>query len=165
MQTPSSDRSARRSPRFAAARWAAGVAAAWACAGCTDPRPVSDRNINRVELTELRGWLAANDREARAALVDPRAPEEFAKGHIPGARNLRLTQVRPELGKDRDLNEYDVIVVYGDNPSSSAAKAMAKQMYSNRWGKIYLFEGGLEAWREAGLPVEGPAAGADGPKE
>jgi phage shock protein E len=46
-----------------------------------------------------------------AQLLDVRTPEEFAAGHLPGARNLPYDQVRSrvaELGPDRDAR----IVVY-----------------------------------------------------
>lgn len=46
-----------------------------------------------VSLPELRRRL----REGSAILLDVRPPEEFAAGHIPGARNIPLAELRAQL--------------------------------------------------------------------
>ncbi len=53
--------------------------------------------------------LAAWDRRDGRAVVDVREPDEFAAGHVPGAVNVPLSQLRErhaELPRDRDLALY-----------------------------------------------------------
>jgi rhodanese-related sulfurtransferase len=127
-------------------------------AGCVGPRKVSDKDIETIDLP---GLLALVDRQKnepdkkRLLLIDPRSELSFQRGHLPGAWNLLLSQVDPELGRDPRIEAYDSIVVYGDNPGSASAKAMVKRLLRMRYKGVRWFPGGLEAWRSGGLPVEG----------
>ncbi len=64
--------------------------------------------VNHLDgLMPLADWHALG--EANAALVDVREPEEFARGHIEGAMNLPLSQLREryaELPRERPLQLY-----------------------------------------------------------
>ncbi len=88
-------------------------------------------------------------REEGATLVDVREPDEHARERIPGARNLPLSR----------LEEAELAVQHGrpvlfhcrsgarteGNAGRLAAKAGACE--------AYLVAGGLQAWKQAGLPV------------
>ncbi len=53
--------------------------------------------------------ILAHPDEQRPALIDVRAPEEFAAGHIPGAINIPLDELRarlPEVPKGRPIAVY-----------------------------------------------------------
>jgi rhodanese-related sulfurtransferase len=96
------------------------------------------------------GTLAAtrlmNSRDVQ--IVDVRATEEFGTGSLPNARNLPLTEVvqrASELRKDRP-----VLVVCDAGRRASLA---AVKLRSAGIGEVYILEGGLGAWRAAGLPV------------
>lgn len=86
--------------------------------------------------------------DENALVVDVRAPAEFAAGHLPGARNLPLA----DLGKRAaDLPAgKPVIVVCGQG--ASAGKAAAALRGTGR-DRVFCLDGGLAAWRQAGLPV------------
>jgi rhodanese-related sulfurtransferase/DNA-binding HxlR family transcriptional regulator len=62
-----------------------------------------------VSLPELRRRL----REGTAVLLDVRPPEEFAAGHIPGARNIPLSELRAQL---RHLPDGVDIIAYCRGP-------------------------------------------------
>jgi rhodanese-related sulfurtransferase len=89
----------------------------------------------------------------RVILVDPRAPEDFARGHLPGAINRQLADVRIGVEPDPEIERFGMAVVYADNPASSTARAMAKRMITNGYRGVRYFAGGLAEWRAAGLPV------------
>lgn len=91
-----------------------------------------------------------------ALLVDPRASEDFVTGHIPGARNLLLSQVNPKRDRDPELEKYDVLIVYGDNPGSAPARAMVKRLLALGYDDVKWFPGGFEEWRDARLPTDPP---------
>jgi NADPH-dependent 2,4-dienoyl-CoA reductase/sulfur reductase-like enzyme/rhodanese-related sulfurtransferase len=64
--------------------------------------------VNHLDgLMPLADWQALGT--SGAVLVDVREPEEYARGHIPGARNLPLSVLRQryrELPTDRQLSLY-----------------------------------------------------------
>jgi len=113
------------------------------CAGS-----VSDKSVRRIDAP-----TAVRAAEGRAAFVDVRPAEEFAAGHIPGALNIRLTDI-PEDKPHPELRTKGRIVVYGQNPGTAVATAFAKRLIASRqYGTVELFEGGFDAWRAAGGPV------------
>lgn len=85
-----------------------------------------------------------------AAVVDLRSAEVFARGHIAGAVNLpsaQLGEAGSRLGKvkGRPL----LLVCEG----ASAAVAAGRQLRGAGCERLHLLAGGMQAWREAGLPV------------
>lgn len=84
-----------------------------------------------------------------ATLIDVREPDEHARERIPGARNLPLSRLemaelavqpgRPVLFHCRS----------GARTQGHAPRLAAKA----RLGAAYIVEGGLDAWKRAGLPV------------
>ncbi len=84
-----------------------------------------------------------------ATLVDVREPDEHARARIPGARNLPLSRL-----------EEAEIALHAGRPvlfhcrSGARTEGHAARLAA-RCGEVeaYAIEGGLEAWRRAGLPV------------
>ncbi len=80
-------------------------------------------------------------------------------GHIPGAVHLswqRTADQRLSKTALREVAGYnDEIVLYfeGQTGIASAAEEAAKAV---AWGysKVYHFDGGAKAWKDAGYPVE-----------
>src|SRR5690606_27734535 len=77
-----------------------------AAGGCN--KQITDRDIEPISLTEVRALV---ERPGSALLIDPRPPSAFAAGHLPGARNMQLADVRPERGVDPALDRYGQLVV------------------------------------------------------
>src|SRR5205823_3818633 len=87
----------------------------------------------------------------RAVVVDICEPEEFAQGHIGGARNVPLAQLEqrlPEVVKNKSL---PVILVCATGARAQRALATAKKL---GYDKAQALAGGLKAWKDANLPVE-----------
>ena len=88
-------------------------------------------------------------REEGAALIDVREPDEHAREHIPGARSLplsRLEQTDPAVQQGRP------VVFHCRN--GARTQANAARLASKVPGcEAYVVEGGLDAWKRAGLPV------------
>ncbi|MBK7404723.1 MAG: rhodanese-like domain-containing protein [Phycisphaerales bacterium] len=87
-------------------------------------------------------------------LIDPRAPKYFAAGHLPGARNLRMPTFPEDAERDPDIQKYQRLVVYGDNPGSAVARGMFKRLLAVGYGGLKFYAGGLDEWRENGFEVE-----------
>jgi rhodanese-related sulfurtransferase len=97
-------------------------------------------------LTTLQATQLINSRNA--IIVDVRTPEEFAKGSLPGARNVPEDKVGEKM---RDLKKDKPLIVVC--ATGSRAGRAAAQLRAGGFGEVYVLAGGLAAWREAGLPV------------
>jgi rhodanese-related sulfurtransferase len=85
-----------------------------------------------------------------ALVIDVSSLQDFEKGHIPGARQVAMSQFDPEskeLAKARDL---PVAVVCKSGQTSAAA---AQRLKKAGFAKVFWLEGGLAAWREAQMPL------------
>jgi rhodanese-related sulfurtransferase len=90
--------------------------------------------------------------EDRAELIDVREDYEREAGHIPGSRHLELsalTDSARELPLDRPL----VFQCRVGARSAQAAFAFRRAGFD-----AHNLDGGIVAWAEAGLPIEGRIA-------
>lgn len=77
----------------------------------------------------------------KAQLIDLREPKEFDGGHILGARNIPMTQMRQRHKEIRaDLPVY----LYCQNSSRSARAAIF--LKKRGYDKIYQLDGGFRKW-------------------
>jgi rhodanese-related sulfurtransferase len=128
--------------------------------GCNDT--VSDDSIEFASLTQTRALL--QDKPGVARAVDVRPPADFAAAHIPGALNLDLALVSENKDSiDPALARYKTLVVYGQDPGSGAARAMAKRLMRAGHKGVLMFSGGMAEWTGAGLKVEGSPPKAASP--
>lgn len=86
----------------------------------------------------------------KGVLIDVSEPEEFAKGHPVGARNIPFGQV--EGHKQLPTNKALPLVVVC--PTGARAGRAAGMLRKQGYEKARVLAGGLKAWREANLPVE-----------
>jgi len=87
----------------------------------------------------------------RAVVVDVSETEEFAQGHVGGAKNVpvgQLEQRLPEVVKNKGL---PLILVCPNGARANRALAVAKKL---GYEKAQVLAGGLKAWKDANLPVE-----------
>jgi adenylyltransferase/sulfurtransferase len=97
-----------------------------------DPKNASER-ISNGELT----------------VVDVRENWEYARDHIPSAKLTPLGQI---ISRPREaITDDNVIFVCEVGQRSAVAAEMAAALGMQH---VYNLEGGMQAWRTAGLPVE-----------
>ena len=87
----------------------------------------------------------------KAVVIDVCEAEEFAAGHVGGAKNIPLNQLEaklPALVKNKAL---PVILVCRSGARSNRALGIAKKL---GYEQAQSLAGGLGAWRAANLPVE-----------
>ncbi len=84
-----------------------------------------------------------------ATLVDVREPDEHARERIPGARSLPLSRL-----EEAELAVHDGKPVLFHCRSGARTAGNAERL-STKVGvcEAYIVEGGLDAWKQAGLPV------------
>jgi ArsR family transcriptional regulator len=131
-------------------------------------RRVAERNLAEVNRV-VRGYF--DDRDSMEAvsrtelvqrmklgvvtLLDVRPADEFALGHLPGALNLQLSELKRRLAK---LDKSKEIVAYCRGPYCVLSYE-AVALLRSRGFKVRRLEDGLPEWRAAGLPVETTAPG------
>ena len=77
--------------------------------------------------------------------------QDFAQGHVPGAHWVSRSLLEFRIGEIAPSKESAMAITCNDGRASALAGATLKELgYRN----VSVLEGGTDAWREAGLPVE-----------
>ena len=84
----------------------------------------------------------------QAVLIDIRETDEHAREHILGARLAPLSAIDAH-DFDRD---HDKVAVFHCK-SGMRTQANAARLIARGFREAYFLDGGLEAWKAAGLPV------------
>lgn len=127
------------------------VKVAWPClillflglSACNQTPDVTDESvevIDDVTLTEIQ------QNDPGVVLVDVRPAERYRTGHLPGAINIQLPELRPT---DPRFHKVKHIVVYADGPRNTLSHAAAKKLLTGGKARVSDFRGGIDAWRRA----------------
>lgn len=133
------------------------------------------RLITAEELAQRLGQANQRILDCRFALEDPGyGRRAHAAGHIPGAcfadleADLSAPVVPGRTGRhplpdpqqlcqrlrDWGVDNDSEIVLYDDGPGAFAARAWWLLLWLGKREGVYLLDGGLNAWRSAGLPQD-----------
>jgi len=90
-----------------------------------------------------------------AVVVDVMTPEDYATGHIAGAKNACIYEMVfldriAEFAPDRETE----LVVYDATGSTRAAEVARERLLLAGYGNVCVLSGGLSAWCAAALPLE-----------
>ena len=86
-----------------------------------------------------------------ALVVDVREPNEYASGHVLGAKNVPLARLAAGAGEQLKRKDRPLIVYCdGGERSGKAASVLKREGFT----RVLNLSGGLKAWQQAGLPVE-----------
>lgn len=106
--------------------------------------------LNKVGSLDPQAVVQLMNRE-KAVVIDVCEPDEFARGHIVGAKNLPLAQVNDKLAQLVKNKSTPVVMVCQVGARSSRAVAAARKLgYEN----VQSLSGGLRAWVAASMPTE-----------
>lgn len=126
-------------------------------------RRITERNVGAVEKV-LNSYFRERDglepvsrkellrrmREGLVTVIDTRPAEEFAAGHLRGARNMPLRELRRRL---RELPRDQEIVAYCRGAYCVLSYEAVAEL-RRRGFKAFRLEEGYPEWRAAGLPIE-----------
>ncbi|HWM80892.1 MAG TPA: rhodanese family protein [Pseudolabrys sp.] len=98
-------------------------------------------------LTSITAERAAELVRSGATLVDIRGADEYAREHIAGARHAPMTTVNTKLA-----DETGIVVFHCRSGARTQANATQLARAAGHC-EAYLLEGGLDAWKKAGLPI------------
>lgn len=128
------------------------VLSAAALTGCGG---VDDQDIEFASLSDVKSLRESLAKDPKAGLIiDARAAKYYTAGHIPGATNYQLPDFDDKATQRPSIEAYDELVVYGDNPGSPEAKGLAKRLMHIGYSGVLMYAGGLEEWKDAGMPIE-----------
>ena len=109
-----------------------------------------------LTVQQLRAGLtkATSMTQKGFVLIDVRSAEEHATGYIPGTDlNIDFQEIKTrhrEIGAQ--LDEHIVVYCQSGHRSNIAAETLADLGYRH----VYNVSGSMNAWQEAGLPIETP---------
>jgi rhodanese-related sulfurtransferase len=75
-------------------------------------------------------------------LIDVREPDEFAAGHVPGARNVPLATLADQAGR-LDPNAETLLICQSGRRSAAAARQLHRRGFTD----VHSVKGGTLAWR------------------
>lgn len=97
-----------------------------------------------------RKELLKRAREGLITVLDVRPPEEYAAGHVPGAINLPLKELKKRLG---ELPKDQEIIAYCRGAYCVLAFEAVAEL-RKRGFTVRRMEEGYPEWKAAGLPVD-----------
>ncbi len=87
----------------------------------------------------------------KAVVVDVCGADEFAAGHVAGAKNVPLGELEAKLASVVKNKNNPLILVCASGMRSKRAVAVAKKL---GFENAHSLTGGTAAWRAASLPIE-----------
>lgn len=128
-------------------------------------------------MSRARGVVGDVTPEAAAAavrandfdlVIDVREPGEFAELHVAGASciprgllELRADPASPSADAELAGQHSARILVYCTKAPGARSLLAGETLVAMGFDHVQTLAGGLSAWSEAGLPVEGSAAGPE----
>ena len=118
------------------------------------PRFVALVDAARAEITEtdaeaVRQRLDADD---GFVLIDTREPDEWDRGHLPGAVHVPRGVLERDIEQLVPTLDADIVLYCGGGYRSALA---AKSLQDMGYTSVASMDGGWRAWTTAELPTEG----------
>ncbi|MEO6786430.1 MAG: rhodanese-like domain-containing protein [Chthoniobacteraceae bacterium] len=115
-------------------------------------QPAASKASATKDVTPDEAAALMKNKSGAPVVIDVRTPDEFAAGHIPGAKNVDF------FGDDF---EKQIAALPADRPlivhcaaGNRSAKAVAKISAMQRSGQIFHLKSGFNGWKAAGKPIE-----------
>ena len=104
-----------------------------------------------IPLENAAAWWA----EEGAVFLDARSPQEYAQGHIRGARNVPWQSFDQYIDRVWGRFPDDTrMVTYCDGVHCSLGEDLARELMAMGYTQVRVLVNGWTRWVEAGLPVD-----------
>lgn len=113
-------------------------------------RFIRSLRMARISVDELSALLAQGQ---PPVIIDTRAPHLLEEGWIPGAQFVTLESAEQWLP---DIDPEAAVVLYCACPNEVTAAKVAKVLIQRGYRNIRPLTGGIDAWRDAGHPIQRP---------
>lgn len=106
--------------------------------------------VRKLDVKKLYDWQSQGQ---DFTLIDVLPEGTYEHEHIPGAVNIPLgdpefpTRVEEFTGQP---DSKKAVVVYGANTEGDLSSRAARKLEAMGFAEVFDFEGGLDAWKEAG---------------
>jgi rhodanese-related sulfurtransferase len=87
----------------------------------------------------------------KAVVIDVSEHEEFAAGHIGGAKNIPVNDIEAKLAGAVKNKALPLVLVCPTGARAKRVEATAKKL---GFANVQTLAGGLKAWKAANLPIE-----------
>ncbi len=105
-------------------------------------------NFERISPKDAYEWIK---KDKDVVVLDVRTYEEYKNdGHIKGAILIPLNQLKDKIDELKQYKDKKIIVYC----RSGNRSVMASRILSNLGFKVFNMDGGINAWKEEGLPIE-----------
>ena len=104
----------------------------------------------RISVLDTKNLIADNK---KVTILDVRTPKEFSRGHIAGAININIHD--PNFSKYAATLDKDklYIVHCAVNPRGGRGDKSIHIMDELGFSNLLSMDGGINAWKRAGLPI------------
>ncbi len=119
--------------------------------------PVQDtvkQNSDTLILREISLEEAYELYQSKAGyFIDSRSRFFYTRAHIRDAISIcyRCTDTSTVM---RQMPRDQLLIIYCSGPRCDQAQMLITKLLENSFRKIYLFSGGMDAWRAAGYPID-----------
>lgn len=96
------------------------------------------------------GELTVLMNRENALVVDLRPGADFAKGHIPGSKNVQMSQFDPESKQLVAARALPVVLVC---KTGATANDSARRLKKAGFQNVFVLDGGIGGWQQADLPL------------
>ena len=110
--------------------------------------------LNAAEVAEIKAEALLErtaKQDASLIILDVRTPEEFAQGHVPGAKNIPHDQLLNRIAELAAAKDKEIVLYCRSGRRSAMA---ADTLKANGFGKLLHLEGDMQKWTEANRPIE-----------
>jgi rhodanese-related sulfurtransferase len=104
-------------------------------------------SFNFINVQDMK---ANTEAQADILLIDARSPEEYSEAHVPMAINVPVDCLATYFQEHADKLNSAIVTMCG---SSGRGKKAAAKLIELGAPDVRVLDGGLKAWREAGLPI------------
>lgn len=104
--------------------------------------------MQEISLSEFKSALEA--RSKNTIFVDVRTEVEYISEHIEGVKNIPLDTIKDELD---ELNSYQKVYLHCQS-GARCRKAFEQIQDDLGDSLVFVFSGGIEAWKEAKYPLD-----------
>jgi rhodanese-related sulfurtransferase len=96
----------------------------------------------------------------RIVLIDARASQEYAAGHIAGAISIPYEEFADHYDELKQKVSLDAMIVcYCQSVTCDDSENLARELKFMGYRNVILYKGGWDEWSQAGYPTESSASG------
>ena len=89
-------------------------------------------------------------KDSSLVILDVRTPEEYAKGHVPGAINIPYTHLPARISEIADAADKDIVLYCA---TGVRAEKGVERLRENGFARLLHLDGDMKAWEEKQRPL------------